>query len=90
LDDFNTYAQELIKGTVWTDDCRSWFKKGKADGRVTAMYPGSVIHYKEILDEFRTEDFEYKYISGNRFRFLGNGMTFREKNDEDLAWYMRK
>ncbi|KAG9505080.1 hypothetical protein J7337_002046 [Fusarium musae] len=90
LDDFNTYAQELIKGTVWTGDCRSWFKKGKADGRVTAMYPGSVIHYKEILDEFRTEDFEYKYISGNRFRFMGNGMTFREKNDEDLAWYMRK
>ncbi|RBR16972.1 hypothetical protein FVER53590_05733 [Fusarium verticillioides] len=90
LDDFNTYAQELIKGTVWTGDCRSWFKKGKADGRVTAMYPGSVIHYKEILDEFRTEDFEYKYISGNRFQFMGSGVTFRENNDEDLAWYMRK
>ncbi|KAL5592391.1 hypothetical protein FOBRF1_013417 [Fusarium oxysporum] len=90
LDDFNVYAQELMKKTVWTGDCRSWFKNGKADGRVTAMYPGSVIHYKEMLDEFRTEDFVYKYTSGNRFQFMGNGMTFREKNDEDLAWYLLK
>ncbi|KAI1027851.1 hypothetical protein LB503_011861 [Fusarium chuoi] len=90
LDDFNVYAQELIQTTVWTGDCRSWFKKGKADGRVTAMYPGSVIHYKEILDEFRTEDFMFKYTGGNRFRFMGNGLTFREKNGGDLAWYMRK
>ncbi|KAI1015761.1 hypothetical protein LB505_011999 [Fusarium chuoi] len=75
---------------VWTGDCRSWLKKGKADDRVTAMYPGSVIHCKEILDEFRTEDFVYKYTGGSRFRFMGNGLTFREKNDGDLAWYMRK
>lgn len=60
------------------------------DGRVTAMYPGSVIHYKEFLDEFRTEDFSYEYTAKNRFQFLGNGMTFRERNDRDLAWYMRK
>lgn len=57
MDDFNVYAQELIKRTVWTGDCRSWFKRGNSDGRVTAMYPGSVIHCKELLDEFRTEDF---------------------------------
>ena len=54
------------------------------------MYPGSVIHYKEFLDEFRTEDFSYEYTAKNRFQFLGNGMTFRERNDRDLAWYMRK
>ncbi|KAG4260897.1 hypothetical protein FPRO03_02720 [Fusarium proliferatum] len=90
LDDFNVYTQELMKKTVWTGDCRSWFKKGKADGRVTAMYPGSVIHYKEILDEFRTEDFVFAYTGGNRFQFMGNGLTFREKNDGDLAWYMRR
>ncbi|KAJ4028982.1 hypothetical protein NW761_014821 [Fusarium oxysporum] len=90
LDEFNVYAQELIKRTVWTGNCRSWFKRGNSDGRVTAMYPGSVIHYKEMLEEFRTEDFVFKYTSKNRFQFMGNGLTFREKNDEDLAWYMRK
>ncbi|KAF9775988.1 hypothetical protein IL306_005876 [Fusarium sp. DS 682] len=90
LDDYNVYAQELMSRTVWTGDCRSWFKKGNADGRVAAMYPGSVIHYKEILDEFRTEDFVYTYTSSNRFQFMGDGMTFRERNDGDLAWYMRK
>ncbi|RKK68854.1 hypothetical protein BFJ69_g13280 [Fusarium oxysporum] len=90
LDDFNVYTQELIKRTVWTGDCRSWFKRGNSDGRVTAMYPGSVIHYKEMLEEFRAEDFVFKYTSKNWFQFMGNGLTFREKNDEDLAWYMRK
>ncbi|KAF4331907.1 monooxygenase [Fusarium beomiforme] len=90
LNDYNVYVQELLKTTVWTGDCRSWFKNGKVDGRVTAMYPGSVIHFKEMLDEFRTEDFEYEHTTKNRFQFMGNGMTFREKNDEDLAWYMRK
>ncbi|KAJ0139821.1 hypothetical protein HZ326_17270 [Fusarium oxysporum f. sp. albedinis] len=90
LDDFNVYTQELIKRTVWTGDCRSWFKRRNCDGRVTAMYPGTVIHYKEMLEEFRTEDFVFKYTSKNRFQFMGNGLTFREKNDEDLAWYMRR
>lgn len=90
MDDFNVYTQELIKRTVWTGDCRSWFKRRNSDGRVTAMYPGSVIHYKEMLEEFRTEDFVFKYTSKNRFQFMGNGLTFREKNDEDLAWYMRR
>ncbi|KAF5981982.1 monooxygenase [Fusarium bulbicola] len=75
---------------ISTQNIKSWFKKGKADGRVTAMYTGSVIHYKEILDEFRTEDFVFKYTSKNRFQFMGNGLTFRETNDGDLAWYMRK
>lgn len=90
LNDYNVYVQELLKTTVWTGDCRSWFKNGKVDGRVTAMYPGSVIHFKEMLDEFRTEDFEYEYTTQNRFQFMGNGLTLREKNNEDLAWYMRK
>ncbi|KAJ9419776.1 hypothetical protein FOXG_06971 [Fusarium oxysporum f. sp. lycopersici 4287] len=90
LEDFNSYVQEAMKKTVFIGDCRSWFKNGKVDGRVTAMYPGSVIHYGEMLEEFRTEDFEYEYTAKNRFQFMGNGLTFRETTDGDLAWYMQK
>lgn len=75
---------------MWTGDCRSWLKNGQADGIVTTMYPGSVVHYTEMLDEFRTEEFEYEYTAKNWFQFIGNGMTFREKNGKDLAWYMRR
>jgi hypothetical protein len=46
LDDYNVYTQEALKRTVWTGGCRSWFKAGKKDGPVTAMYAGSIIHYK--------------------------------------------
>jgi hypothetical protein len=90
IDDYNEYTQELLKRTVWTGNCRSWFKNGKADGRVSAMYAGSVIHFKEMLEDFRTEDFEYEYLSKNRFRYMGIGTTRREANEEDLAWYMQQ
>ncbi|UZP35149.1 hypothetical protein NXS19_002965 [Fusarium pseudograminearum] len=69
---------------------KSWFKNGKVDGRVTAMYPGSVLHFQEMLQDFRTEDFNFEYTAKNRFQFMGNGLTFRETNDGDLSWYMLK
>ncbi|KAF0637907.1 hypothetical protein FPSE5266_03749 [Fusarium pseudograminearum] len=90
LDDYNCYIQESLKRTVWTGNCRSWFKNGKVDGRVTAMYPGSVLHFQEMLQDFRTEDFDFEYTAKNRFQFMGNGLTFRETNDGDLSWYMLK
>ena len=87
--DYNVYTQEIMKGTTWSSGCRSWYKSGRIDGRVTAMYAGSVIHYKEMLESFRTEDFILQYRSPNRFRFMGNGRTIREKNGGDLAYYIQ-
>lgn len=87
--DYNVYTQKFMKGTAWSSGCRSWYKNGKIDGRVTAMYAGSVIHYKEMLESFRTEDFILHYRSSNRFRFMGNGKTIREKNGGDLAYYIQ-
>lgn len=94
VDDWNVWAQEILKTTVWAGGCKSWYKKnseGKSDEPVTAMYPGSVLHYKEILDTLRVEDFEVKYRSNNRFKFLGNGLTQIEKDPEnsDLAFYIK-
>jgi hypothetical protein len=36
----------------------------------------------EILESFRTEDFDVEYRSVNRFRFMGNGRTLRESRGE--------
>lgn len=91
-DDYNVYTQEFLKRTVWTSGCRSWYKNGKVEGRVTAMYAGSILHYKELLEEWRMEDFEFEYWGRNRFGFMGNGFTDREVRKglggEDLAFYM--
>ena len=46
VNDYNVYSQEFLKRTVWTSGCRSWYKNGKIDGKVTAMYAGSMLHYK--------------------------------------------
>jgi cation diffusion facilitator CzcD-associated flavoprotein CzcO len=90
VEDYNTYAQEFLKRTVWSGDCQSWYKHPKSNGRVTAMYPGSVAHFKEMLDVLRGEDFTIKYNTANRFAFMGNGFTKRELDGEDLSFYLEK
>ncbi|CAF2738780.1 unnamed protein product [Rotaria sp. Silwood2] len=90
VDDFNSYAQEFMERTVWKEHCRSWYKSGKVNGNVTAPYPGSALHYKEMLDELRPEDFDIKYNTRNRFSFMGNGFTKRESLGEDLSYYLEK
>ena len=90
VDDYNIYTQEFMKRTVWTSGCRSWYKNHRSDGKILAMYPGSVLHYKEMLDVLRGEDFTIKYNSANRFAFMGNGFTRRERDGGDLSYYLKK
>lgn len=33
----------------------------------------------DVLETFRTEDFDIQYGSVNRFRFMGNGMTLSQE-----------
>lgn len=51
VDDFNIYSHEFLKRTVWAGNCRMWWKDGSAapDGNITAMYAGSVLHFKGML-----------------------------------------
>ncbi|KAF4626164.1 hypothetical protein G7Y89_g11997 [Cudoniella acicularis] len=83
------HTHELMKRLVWSSACNSWFKMGKKHGPVTAIYPGSRLHYFEMLKEVRYEDYEIEYRdSGNRWRFMGNGYTMTELSvDGDPVWY---
>jgi len=61
------------------------------DGKVTAVWAGSVLGYMEMISQIRPEDFEIKYRTKNRFRFMGNGRTKMEyQPDADLAYYLTK
>ncbi|KAL2848241.1 hypothetical protein BJX68DRAFT_276312 [Aspergillus pseudodeflectus] len=83
------YGDEVHKTIVWTGGCKSWYKRNKADGRVTALFGGSALLFNRLISELRPEDFEITYNSVNSFRFLGNGFLEYEMDPEqDLSWYV--
>jgi cation diffusion facilitator CzcD-associated flavoprotein CzcO len=89
VDDFINFKDEFMKKTVWSDPCRSWYKASE-ESPVTALWPGSTLHYIEAIGEVRWEDFNVKY-NGNRFSWLGNGYSQCElDNTADWAYYVRE
>lgn len=87
---FGKYQDEIHKTLVWSGSCRSWYKRGTVDGRVTHLFAGSAILFRRLLGEIRSEHYDIAYNSGNPFRFLGNGFTEWEmKEDADLGWYVQ-
>jgi len=68
----------------------SWYKSGLINAPITALWPGSTLHYIEALSTLRLEDFDVEY-AGNRFAWLGNGYSQTElDNTADWAYYIRE
>lgn len=86
--DFNEHIPAFMKRSVWSAGCRSWYKNGKIDGPVVGLHPGSRIHWFHMLENPRYEDYDYTYWDANRFHYLGNGISTREENGADTAWYL--
>ncbi|KAJ3548539.1 hypothetical protein NM208_g959 [Fusarium decemcellulare] len=88
-DAFNVHQQTMLHGTVWEDDCSSWYKD--KNGRITAIWPGSGLHFQEVVSEPRWEDYNITYRSQhNMWAFLGRGFTQRERDPEsDPAPYFK-
>jgi hypothetical protein len=90
VDDFYEHMKVFMPRTAWAGSCRSWFKGGKENGPVTALHPGSRIHFFSMLDRFRGEDYNYTYLNGrgNRFGYLGNGFSLKEFDGSDSTAYL--
>lgn len=87
--DLYDHTHELMKRLVFSSTCRSWYKNGKVHGPVTAIYPGSRLHFFEMLDRVRWEDYNITYRSRNRFQFMGNGYTLREQHpNRDILFHI--
>jgi hypothetical protein len=84
---FRQHADLFLQRTAWTSPCRSWFKQGKTDGQA-AIWPGSRLHFLEILKQPRFEDFEIEYWDTNIFAFMGNGFETREFDGRDVTNYL--
>lgn len=86
--EFNEHIANFMPRTAWAGTCRSWFKNGKETGPVTALHPGSRIHWFHMLEKFRGEDFVCEWEGGKRYRYLGNGFSTKELGDGDPTWYL--
>jgi hypothetical protein len=88
-DQFNDHVQAMLRGTVWEDTCAGWYHD--KTGRITAVWPGSALHFQAMVREARWEDYEIKYMnSQNMFAFMGLGFTINERDENaDKAPYMR-
>ena len=90
VEDFIAHKDQFMKGAIWQQDCRSWYKNHSSSGKVIALWPGSTMHYLDTIAEPRYEDWNFTY-NGNRFAFLGNGFSQTERDSTaDLAYYLRK
>ena len=89
VDDFMEQKDLFMKKTVWDSGCRTWYKDGKI-GKVTALWPGSHLHFMETLSVPRYEDYNINYACRNRFSYLGNGFSQTEVHPQaNLAYYIR-
>ncbi|KAF2766116.1 FAD/NAD(P)-binding domain-containing protein [Teratosphaeria nubilosa] len=101
VEDFLRYCDAYFRGTVFMDDCQSWYRK---DGQcrtgdvVTGLWPGSCLHCIEALRSPRWEDYENVYLpeesggEANAMGWLGNGWVQNqlvpEAREVDLAYYI--
>ena len=89
VDEFVRYGDQIHKTLTWTGGCRSWYKANRVNGRVTATFAGSAILYEKMVKTLRPEDFDIRYRSANRWRWMGNGFTEYELTEgADLSYYV--
>ncbi|RAL16150.1 flavin-containing monooxygenase [Aspergillus homomorphus CBS 101889] len=80
VEQFTRHCDQYFSRTVFSSSCRSWYKGGRDNGRVTALWPGSSLHAMKVLAHPRWEDYTYDYIDGNANGWIGDGWTVNEKN----------
>ena len=89
---FTDYADAYFEGTVFSEECSSWYKSEVAPGkkgRVSALWPGSSLHAIKALERPRWEDFEYEYVDGNALGWMGDGWSQLDRLDgADRTWYL--
>jgi hypothetical protein len=86
---FKEHHDLYVQRTAWTQPCSSWFKQGnpKNNDKLT-MYPGSRVHFFDLMKRPRYEDYDIEYESDNQWSFLGNGFAAREFDGRDTTDYM--
>ena len=89
VEDFMAHTAEFMAKTVWTESCRSGYKNHRVEGQIRTLWPGSSLHCVEALAGARADDWDIQY-NGNRFAWLGNGLSQTELDEtSDLSYYIK-
>jgi len=75
---FTKHVDLYLQRIVWSGPCSSWFEAGQK-GSKPVLWPRSHIHYFQVLQKPRFEDYEIEYLSGNTFNFPRDGFDVREE-----------
>ena len=89
VNDFTDFCESYLRKTVYSEECSSWYKTGRPNGRVTGLWPGSSLHAIHALRSPRWEDFEYTYVQGNAYGSFGDGWSERDRSELDRAYYLK-
>ena len=52
---------------------------------MNAVWPGASLHYQQVIDRPRYEDYEIKYFSSNPWAHLGLGHTLETRKGHPVA-----
>ena len=75
---WQAHALKWMEKTVWVEGCPSSFKNGAKSGPVISLHPGSRLHYFDLLENPRYEDFEWTSLCDDpmdMFAWLADGFT---------------
>ncbi|GKT46255.1 FAD-binding monooxygenase moxY [Colletotrichum spaethianum] len=90
VESFLKYTDNYFDRTVFTGNCKSWYKNG-ATGKATirTLWPGSCLHGYTALRHPRWEDFDYERLDDydHPMAWLGNGDV---QPDLDRAFYFEE
>lgn len=76
VDDFLKYTDNYFPRTVYSGNCRSWYKNGNYGGKIRTVWPGASSHCFIALRDPRWEDFEWvrhDKTYPHSMSWLGNG-----------------
>lgn len=90
INDFTEFVGDYFKQTVFMEACKSWYKtEGGMGNRISALWPGSLLHEMETIRAPRWEDFDFEARDkGNRLRWLGNGISVCLTGGGDPSFYL--
>ncbi|KAH7080783.1 cyclohexanone monooxygenase [Paraphoma chrysanthemicola] len=91
--EFSQHADEWHVGSVWNENCQSWYKRNGPDSK-PYLWCGTTPSYMKTQSTIRFEDYKYDYIHGNRFSYIGNGRVAADymsvdERMEKLVPYLR-
>ena len=102
VEDFAEYCRAYFPGTVYLDQCKSWYRgDGGSGDRIVGLWPGSTLHCMETLRSPRWEDFEYEYEekedgedgkkkTKNQLWWLGDGWSVIQRDGGDATYYIEQ